>query len=793
MDLVIQAKSLAQDTRLRILMDFRETELHENLKELFQAMEPDYYVEITHGPSELGKDLVILKPDKFSLEVIGVVVKCGDISGRTAGDVEDIASRVESALSKGDERRLREIESQLKQSQVHEAKLKSVYQNLPISTVYVVLAGKLSNQARTRLQKEPSIKTAVFDIHWLIDKFTEFYPQVFFEGQAIDFVQRKTLELERNYGLEKMGKTLSEYYVEPLIVTFSDPINFDEPSPEALKILLNRKRVPFSRLSKMCAHQTKLVLLGDPGTGKTGAMAKLAISMYQNAYQTLIKTPDRTGKPTEINIPILVTAQKLHESDSVAQLVGSYFESEVVFDRFGINVIMVDGLDEIESEHRKSVIAKLDAFSIEIGCSYILTSRRIDVIETLPQQYQKYEILPFEFSHAMQLFTKLISDKKVLDTMKDGLERIQAQLLLVPLSLMLLIELVETHKEIPASVTELYDRFFDMALGRWDREKGIAVLFEYLIKKRFLGELAYNEFRGKNRLEIPAGDFEEFTTYYGDQYDWDSQSRSVFLQEIERTGILNLREKTNFKHRSFLDYFVAYHIYENREELPDLNELITHLYFHSIWGEVAFFYIGLRREISQELLSNIHSYQNDSTTTQIDKFISGRLLQAGWHSPAQLQVSGIEHAIAQVPFVREVFQEIIDSSKTKVPAIMSDFIVLNFADLSFNSGFLERHVKGILNRLVYSESRDDLYKAIALYWSVYRFLDPKEVNECTNAILDGLSRLEPGDQARFLLLMVLREVDKKSRRLIRRQIDRLKRRSPDVFKMLLPERQKKLR
>lgn len=256
---------------------------------------------------------------------------------------------------------------------------------------------------------------------------------------------------------------------------------------------------------------------------------------------------------------------------------------------------------------------------------------------------------------------------------------------------------------------------------------------------------------------------------------------------------MNLRDKVNFKHRSFLDYFVAFHIYENREELPSLNELITHLYFHSIWGEVAFFYIGLRREISQELLSNIHSYENDSTTAQIDKFLSGRLLQAGWHSPAQLQVNGIEHAIAQVPYVREVFQEIITSSKSKIPAIMSDFIVLNFADLSFNSGFLERHVKGILNQLVCSESRDDLYKAIALYWSIYRFLDPKEVNECTNAILDGLSRLEPGDQARFLLLMVLREVDKETQRLIRRQINRLKRRSPDVFRMLLPERQKELR
>ena len=73
--------------------------------------------------------------------------------------------------------------------------------------------------------------------------------------------------------------------------------------------------------------------------------------------------------------------------------------------------------------------------------------------------------------------------------MRESLEKIQAQILLVPLSLMLLVELVEEHREVPASVTELYDRFFDMALGREDREKGIEVLFDYHIKKKFLAEL----------------------------------------------------------------------------------------------------------------------------------------------------------------------------------------------------------------------------------------------------------------------------------------------------------------
>ena len=147
--------------------------------------------------------------------------------------------------------------------------------------------------------------------------------------------------------------------------------------------------------------------------------------------------------------------------------------------------------------------------------------------------------------------------------MKEGLEKIQTQILLVPLSLMLLIELVEEHQEIPASVTELYDRFFDMALGKEDREKGIEVLFEYHIKKKFLATLAYREFLKKNKLGIPREDFEQFLNSYAEQYGWSPENFKGFVREIDRAGILNQGENVNFKHRSFLDYFAAFYLHES--------------------------------------------------------------------------------------------------------------------------------------------------------------------------------------------------------------------------------------
>ena len=206
-------------------------------------------------------------------------------------------------------------------------------------------------------------------------------------------------------------------------------------------------------------------------------------------------------------------------------------------------------------------------------------------------------------------------------------------------------------------MTELYDRFFDMILGREDREKGIQVLFDYLVKKRFLAELAYSEFREKNRLEIPRADFDAFLNSYADQYGLSVEELTNFVREIDRASILNQREDVKFRHRSFLDYFAAFYVYENREYIPTLNDLIVETYFDDIWSEVSFFYIGLQRRINQNLLEKFYSFEGKELTSEMDKLLSGRLLQAGWHSPTQQHVFGIENAIRYAPRVQRNFKK----------------------------------------------------------------------------------------------------------------------------------------
>ena len=792
MDLKTQAELLTKDSRRQIIMDYKELDLHVQLKELFQVMQPNYTVEITHGNEEYGKDLVIVKSDEFGNEVFGVVVKCGDIKGKTVGDVDELKYRVENVFSKTEEKRKDEIKSQIQQALAHPAEMKSYLEDLPVTKVYVVLAGTFSNNARKRLRSELPDKIEIYDVNWLIEKFTEFYPSVFYHSREINFLEKKINELEENHHQSKSGKNLSEYFVNPLIQPLGATMEFDE---ERLRTVIKTRRCPFSELLVISRQHRKLILSGDPGTGKTGAMTKLTIDRYQDAYKELLKKPGRSDQ--KVTIPLFMHARELLKSQSVDGLLTTYFESEEAKSSFKVDLLIVDGLDEIQSNSRSNVIDKLDEFSEEMGCAYILTTRKIDLVNTLPEKYAKYELLPFEFRQALKLVNKLIKDKKVLAVMRESLEKIQAQVLLAPLSLMLLIELIEDvkeHEEIPASVTELYDRFFDMVLGREDRKKGIEILFEYHIKKKFLGELAYHEFWEKNRLEIPKADFQTFLDSYSEKYPLISGDLNGFVKELERAGVLNLREEIIFKHRSFLDYFAAYHVHEIRGDIADLNDLVVNTYFDDIWGEVAFFYIGLRREITQDLLEKIYSYTDENPTVDLYKLLGGRLMQAGWHSKTDQYTYCIKEAINYVPRVHKHFHELITSSDSNVPGIVSDFVTFSLTNLSFNSAFLANHVKDVLKNLVNSESKDDIYKAVALLWSVGRFLDPEDEKESIDKILEkSISLQDDTERARTLLLLMLIEGDKKTRKRIERQAKRLAKKSSKVFKALLPVKRKGFR
>ena len=172
-----KAKTISLIERKNIIRSFKETDLHNYLKSLFESMESDYYVEITHGSNELGKDLVMVKKDTITTNVIGVIVKRGDITGKTLGEVDGLNNRIKQVFTKKSSQKIHQIKSQVKQAITHPADLKEIYPSMPISKLIIIVTGRISRNAKVRIKGE--IPNAIIELHgidWLVNNFTEYYP-----------------------------------------------------------------------------------------------------------------------------------------------------------------------------------------------------------------------------------------------------------------------------------------------------------------------------------------------------------------------------------------------------------------------------------------------------------------------------------------------------------------------------------------------------------------------------------------------------------------------------------------
>jgi len=354
----------------------------------------------------------------------------------------------------------------------------------------------------------------LFGLDWLVKNFTQYYPQVFYEGKVMDFLEEKILQLENCVPLfNQRGKKLSECFVDPTISMISVAEGYDE---ESLDVTIKEKELPFSQLKTILSPQAKLILFGDPGVGKSVALNKFVLEGLQKTWALAI----RKELPEQMKIPILITANDFLKVDSPGALIEQFTSPHTeIYDRIKATALILDGLDEVPSAERNGLLEKAEDFSKQLTCSLIISTRKTDLIKNLPVGFERYELLSFNFKQALELYKKLTYDTVVLTALRRGLERIRYQVPMTPLSLFLLLKIVESRKEVPASITELYEQFADIVLGRYDVERGIMVIFEHYIKKRFLAELAFNEFLKKERLAMPDEEFEDFVRNYANLTD----------------------------------------------------------------------------------------------------------------------------------------------------------------------------------------------------------------------------------------------------------------------------------
>ncbi len=676
-----RAKQISEDKRRAFFYNFKETELHEPLKSVMSTLVKDAVIHVTHGNTELGKDITMLAYSSLgALECTAVVVKCGKISGGTIKNIDEIKSQIEQCF-------------------MNKATLPTTLEKYDVKTVIVAVFGTLSNNAKIRFDNEIVAKYKTSVLFWDLDRltnlFTEHYPEFFLGGDIIKSLSDKVEELKsndihmgdgRHFLVPRLQK--EDTHVEDYIAKKRS----EKKKISNLKFLQKNffgDTINYNEFVDVVLKTDKTVMFGDAGSGKSYILKKIAIDMMQKSIDALIG-----DKNTSRAIPIYIKALEL--SNGTVKTAEEIFKDHEV--KFGveISVVLLDGIDEVSKTAAEQIVNDFELTCASRRIKLVISSRKTNTHLAL-KGFKEYSLLPLSERQIMDFVKNLNKEAKLLTSLKDELSNLKTQIQLYPLSFWLLLDLAEQNKEVPATITEIYAQYIDMALGARDHSKGINIFFDYKIKKYFLRKLAFEKFYLQDTVKLPRDNFCAFIDEYIRSHMGEINDKENFIAEMDRSGVLKIDEHfVSFGHKSFLDYFVADYI--NNESTPDMQNILVNNFFGWQWEDAVYFYFGLKTTIDQQYIDLIMNYTNPTgETTSIDKFFIGKLLQYAWHTDSKVKQNAIRTGLSfSDDIIREAKKTLEEQMpQLKIPKIFDSAVLYKFFDFCYRSASLYAEMKSM--------------------------------------------------------------------------------------------------
>ncbi|NER99630.1 MAG: NACHT domain-containing protein [Symploca sp. SIO1B1] len=381
----------------------------------------------------------------------------------------------------------------------------------------------------------------------------------------------------------------------------------------------------------------KLVILGDPGIGKTTLMSYFAVMLAR-------KQPEKLGLTAQVDwLPILLRIRDLarvpdmgilefieqfaQKHLSVATLPTGFFEHWL---KEGKALILLDGLDEVANPaKREEIVDKIRCFLGQFQQNRaIITSRpagyRRDFFHTT--EFPHYWLQKFD-QERIQLFIEQwynsrIRDPKEAQRCKDSLkealeEQERIQLLAQNPLLLTIIALIHRYEAyLPRKRYKLYDRAVKTLLMNWEKRKDVDEHWqlEYLTRddlERLMQRLAYwihcqgdtGDKEGGTLIEQDEL-ISQLSKFIAEQkrlerYQAKEEAKRFLLLVQNRAGLLNEQGQDYyaFVHKTFQEYLAAEEI-RYRQEDDDFRIALENIdqYLHNPhWREVLLLLIAQQK------------------------------------------------------------------------------------------------------------------------------------------------------------------------------------------------------
>lgn len=378
---------------------------------------------------------------------------------------------------------------------------------------------------------------------------------------------------------------------------------------------------------EITSQTDKILLLGKPGAGKTTFLQYVAQQCIEGLYQ-----PD--------HIPVFVTlrhhfsANRAHSKTANELLVNLFSYLQGLFQESGIDVVtlksllekgkfllLLDGLDEISSNHMSQVVSEIQGFTQTYpDNNFIIATRLTSDSPYLPGFYsvEVDDFSPTQIqTFAQKWFSANLPDESAAELKtKQFLEALDAsenqplkELMGTPILLSLLCSVFLARSSFPQKRAKLYQAGLDILLQKWDRARGIQreqSRYQFSIgeKLSLLGEIAATTFKEGHYFFEKAELLEIISNYTqalaintsdpgteGTSLEAQYLESEALLQAIQlQHGLIVERAKGiySFSHLTFQEYLTARNLlYQvSPEQLPKNIQRLAANTLETAWHEV---------------------------------------------------------------------------------------------------------------------------------------------------------------------------------------------------------------
>lgn len=659
-----------------------------------------------YGSPELGKDIIArLDHSLEGSEWYSFVVKFGRISGGTV-EVETVKGQI---------------------SQSFEYPYVGIDgKELKISRVKVVTNENFTQGAQQTISTSSKLRLYNnFGFWWnenLIDLIDKHYPEFWLPGN--NFLKSYSKELKKNIREEFELKELSMRKIEDknikkLIDIFVDPvvteINLEDNEDKEKGKTYNRKRISINTILN---SDDNFIVVGEAGCGKTKIVNNI-IADFLESKQFL----------EDKNLPIKLKAKNLREfefdiENAIFEYIKHLTQDDFVSDLSSYTFhIFIDEIDLLFKDERDKLINNLNIYC-EAKHRFIITKRRnynIE-IEEAEKNSRTLRIHNFNINQVKSFIEKFFDGErglKFVAILKES--NILQKLPTTPLTITLLSLLYdENNYEIPATLTDIYDDFSNILLGKLEVRSRTDLLV-YNIKRRLFTIIALDMLVNK-KADITYSEFEEKVNDFLKSRGYMLQNRDELLTIIENCGILYIdeNERVGFKQRAFVEYLSSIEIYDHSRS--EYYESLLSKFNDLSWQNTAIFFAGRSKDLPNMIEDLLEKMPNKTVN---DWFINtggmGYLSQALYQTEPKerkkLVVRGVEN-------LSQSFEQMKSDSKSvngflkDIPMPLLATILVHWFVENFKSITLKQTLIDAFNELEikYSDAKiNDFYGDFKLF------------------------------------------------------------------------------